>query len=109
MNLESTKSGITLIDMFPIEFIGSLKWSLACAERLKQLRGGLPRKIILEKMAEDGISMSPEMMRRFESAEAKYISIEFLEAFCNVYQVHFSAIIPCVQVGVTAALAPSFQ
>ena len=105
MSLLSTESGIKLLDMFPLECIGSIKWNTDYASSLRALRGKTPRHIILKKLDEAGISISPEMMRKIEYGESKTISPEIFVGMCNAYEVHFSAIIPCVRIGIPSNIS----
>lgn len=86
--------------MFPLECIGSIKWTAEYAVKLRKLRGKVSRREILARLIGDNVSISPEMFRKIEYAEAKTITPDLFVALCNAYNVHFSAIIPCVRIGI---------
>lgn len=93
-----------IIDMFPLESIGSIRWSLEYAKRLRALRGKVARQKIAEKIQASGTKMAPQQLQSAEEGRIKNLPIEHFIALCNVYQVSFSAIIPTIRIALPEPL-----
>jgi hypothetical protein len=95
---ESSKTGDTLIDMFPLESIGAIRWNEEYALRLQALRGDLTRKAVAAKLLTIDTKMSPQYLHLIETSQVKLLPISQFIALCKVYDAPFSAVIPTIKI-----------
>jgi hypothetical protein len=100
----STSTGIKLVNMFPLDAIASIKWQAEYAAKIRDLRGRRSRREVIAALGLRGVRIGQEGLRAIEDGRVATITPELLTGLCDVYSVHYSAILPCIQVGI-----PNFQ
>jgi DNA-binding Xre family transcriptional regulator len=89
---------VNLIDMIPLDCVSSIKWTKEYGEKLRELRGKHSRPSIIEEMAKDNVTFTPEAIRLLEEGLAKTIQPETFIALCNALEVHPSKIVNVIRI-----------
>ena len=100
MDIIASKISVKLIDMIPLECVGSIKWTKEYGEKLREVRGKRSRPSVASAMAEDSISFSPEAIRLLEEGLAKTVQPDHFVALCNALNIHPSTIVTLIRISI---------
>jgi DNA-binding Xre family transcriptional regulator len=84
--------------MVPVQYISHLRWDKELGERLKALRGKIPRRELATRVQEHGQDCSHQYIQKLEMGNAGSVSLEIIQAICDVLEVKLGQLIPTLLV-----------
>lgn len=72
--------------MLPLTEVGSIRWTNARGQKMRELRGNMPLLTLSKKLAELEVEISRQYLNRMETnTEVKNASPELVSGLCQVF------------------------
>ncbi|WP_341532143.1 helix-turn-helix transcriptional regulator (plasmid) [Nostoc sp. UHCC 0302] len=74
------------VTMIPLTEVGSIKWTDARGQKMRELRGDIPLMALAKRLTEFEVDISRQYLNRIETnTEVKNVSPELITALCQVF------------------------
>ncbi|WP_341530285.1 helix-turn-helix transcriptional regulator [Nostoc sp. UHCC 0302] len=74
------------IVMLPLTEVGSIRWTTARGQKVRELRGDIPLMALSKRLAEFEVDISRQYLNRMETnTDVKNASPELITALCKVF------------------------
>lgn len=84
--------------MIPLQYVSQIRWDSDLGERLRYLRGKLSRRELAIKVQEQGQACTHQYIQKMEDGKAGSVSLEIIQAICDVLEVKLGQLIPTLLV-----------